>query len=471
MSHASSVAESRVFPPVTAGRFLLACWLVTAAQSALVSAEEPPLGPCAVVVKAGFYDEKLHLGQNLGKRKTPEVKECLLSLLELPSSWDREAAVSGLFALDDSSVAGVLIEKMLSDHMVREEIARGFHSAPRLYFAPLREALRLESTSERRAILLSALAAPSSSDAERMLRELVADTTSPDRLPAFELLATRYPDHSDAFIRGQLQDPLLRPVVLGYLLEHGSLADLDVFRHAALAEDDRTAALGLRGVSRFGDPATKEEALLQALSGPRESRTQAALLLLPGAHSVELRRRLCQAVTAAAEPSTRVLSADYLASWNEPEVVPCLIPALKEGYAPPPRGVADVVGSVLTAGVLGVLSDTVNLLNKKDFESRKRHIAERLPALTGADPGPGYEAWLTWAVCRGYTVDGVNVLQRLFAPNAATRRAAVDCACVLLGYPETARERARQITASGEHALLLDLAGRLLDRGILETAP
>ena len=99
-------------------------------------------------------------------------------------------------------------------------------------------------------------------------------------------------------------------------------------------------------------------------------------------------------------------------------VVPCLIPALKEQFVAPPKGVADVVGSVLTAGVLGVVSDTVSLLGRRDFDARKGHVLERLPVLARAYPGPRDEAWLDWAVCQGHTVDHVNLLQRLFFPGA-----------------------------------------------------
>jgi len=86
------------------------------------------------ILKATFTSEKSKIAAQLAGLGTKDAKEKLLQLLENSSSWNREAAVNGLFAFPDDNAGPALFDRMLSDHMIDSYIAEGFTSHIDTYY-------------------------------------------------------------------------------------------------------------------------------------------------------------------------------------------------------------------------------------------------------------------------------------------------------------------------------------------------
>lgn len=423
----------------------------------------PALGadPCSSIAAARFHPDKVRLGAEVGRSGSPEARSCLLRLLHDESSWNREAAVAGLLRFEDAEVTEALVTRMLGDLALRDDVGKGAAQFPSRFFPVLAAAYGRGAEAGPRRLLLDTLAVPGSRDAERFLKEKLAEAGNPDRAEALRLLTSRYGAANEALVRASLDDPELLPVALEHVVGLGRPDDLPLFQRLVASADPRIFPLAYRGIARAGGRVEQEAALLSALEGGEPPRVQAALVALPDARSERLTARLCRSIETLADPSTAMLVAEHVAGFADAAHARCLVPALALQYSTPAKGVGELAGSILTAGVLGILTDASSMLSKRSFDKRRKKVLERLEALTGQHLGAEAAPWLDWVVCSGHTVGGTNLLQRLFAPDRTARERALGCAREILGPGGPP-------LPTDEASLLPEVARRLIAKGLLQ---
>lgn len=464
---------------LAASLFLAMSWVLPAipllaAPGSPAAENLPARGLYEAARSERFLDGKIRAARRLANLRSPDSFTLLATLLDDDHYWNRAAAAEGLLTLADPAADRLLLPKFLDDHMIRDRIAAGFMAAMSRVLPLLREGYAgREDTGDRNRILV-VVASSGDPRGEAWLKEIIDHPPSDERVFAFQCLTRHYSGNNLAYIQGFLADPELKEPAMVFLLESDRRDSLPFFRQTlAGPPDPRVAALCYRAVQQWGDAALRQSTFLQALADEDELRLQGALLAFPDVRSREIREGLCAVVRRARLQPTRVMAGDQLARYDTSAVVPTLVALLGETYAPREKTIADLFGTAITAGFFALLSDGAQMSEKSGFDAWRKRLAQSLRRLTGAEIGPDHDRWLEWAVLRGYTVEGQNILQFLFAASPARRALAVEHASRLLGF--TGREAflgARPALAgAAEPALLLALAGELLARGLLKDEP
>lgn len=89
------------------------------------------------ILKESYYDEKIKLGEQLGKIKSKTSKTLLTLLLDNPYHWNREAAIAGILTEHKPDWNEIVIKFYLKDPFLKSRIRRGIIKDIQLYFNDL----------------------------------------------------------------------------------------------------------------------------------------------------------------------------------------------------------------------------------------------------------------------------------------------------------------------------------------------
>jgi len=426
------------------------------------------------IESVGFFHEKVALGEKLGRMRTEAARTELLSLLEHDSYWEREAAVAGLFELEDGAVAGALIEKYLNDHMIRDRLEKGFVAHGARFVPELVKAARKEGDSDKKEKLLAIISQTRRPEAEAFLKDLVADKREPLRATAMTRLLEGFPKGNRAYALAVIEDRTLREPALVFLVKDDAREELPRFLDIIRRRDEaRYVVIALEAVSRWADAKTKEEVAIQALCWTDDTVVQAGLNAFGGIRTDRLKAELARLVRSARFQYLRLQAAAQLGDYGTRDVVPSLVLALREQYqGGGPRDAVLTALSPLTLGLISVVDDLARRGDASAFEERQRQIGAKLARITGRDFGTSFEEWQEWAVLDGHTVDGQNLVQYLFSGYPARRRKALDASLKVLGLRNReALAREAGVAGQDELALALAAAKRLVEKGVVRDEP
>jgi|GEM_PF-1671990 len=456
--------------PIRAGRLVIVILALAAGVSAVWPQAQTARQLYEAVRKASFGNEKDALASRLGRLGTPESRQLLKQLLEDDHYWNREAAARAFLEFPSAESDGWLLEKLIDDHMIRDVIMAGFRKACQRTFPLLKSAYRRQTDEKAREWLLKTLAECQSPESEAILKEVVADAAASDRDTAFRLLIEHFPAGNAAYIKGFAGDPALRLPALEFLLQADLRENLPLFEALLRGDTDPPAhLLACQAVMKWAAPPRRAELFLLALRDGKETRVQGALLTFRGVRSPELAQQLERLVRQAQLAHTKVLAAVQLGDYPQDDVIPSLVLALREEFPEQEKSFIDYFGTAITAGLYSILSDAGHSMDKKAFAARQGVIAENLSKRAGLKMGPDYRKWLEWAVLRGLSVDGTNLIQFLYSGHPDLRRRAVEAACRLLGSKGRSDFLAwhAELANQSESALLLELTRALLEKGVL----
>ena len=308
---------------------------------------------------------------------------------------------------------------------------------------------------------------------DRFLRGLLADRHNPKRAEVLKTLSTRGVLKREDVLA--FKDELaMREAVLGWLAQHGTKADVPYFLDV-IARKERSAHIlaAYHGIARLGDARTQEEMMLGGLNSRDDALMRGAIVAFPEVHSDAVTAGLCRVGRDAAYQDTRLSAARMLASHPSKAAVPCLIAALKEKYTPTRTRPIDAAPAFLTLGLTTLLAGLSEDWNEGAFTTRQAAIARALTTVTGQDHGPSYRAWKEWALEHAYSVDGENLIQRLFSSRPSEREKAVRASLALLHFsgPEEVGRAAGLPAPPKGRELHLALARLLVERGVIKDEP
>jgi hypothetical protein len=147
-------------------------------------------------------------------------------------------------------------------------------------------------------------------------------------------------------------------------------------------------------------------------------------------------------------------------------LVPALIAVLSETFHEA-EGAPTVI-KLFFFGAIDAIEAWDRYKSKGAFETSLKKIGDALTARTGASLGVSHDAWLEWALERGYTVEGQNLVERLFSGFPERRRRAQDAGARLAGFAgrDDFIQKTPALAAAKEGDVSLELARRLLAKGL-----
>ncbi len=418
--------------------------------------------------RTGGMQEKIRLGEKLGRLRTARAKERLLSLLEDKHYWNRTAAVHGLVLIPEPEVTRALVRRMLTDHMVDDVIERLLAQEATRHFSHLKAIYATTTPSKDRLRVLPLVGAARSPEAALWLRAIV-DSKEPERELALTVFIRHHNEGNGAVIRSYRHDPALQPAVLRHLVRSGGPEDLafceEVIRHSA---EGATVALAYVGVQRWATPARREQVFLEALGSREPKRTIGALGVFEKVRSDRLRVSLARLVRRADHQTIRLEAARRLIEYNEADTIAPLVLVLREEYIPAPRpsALVTLLLGFVTVGIVPALMRLSEDSTHAGFERRRQGIVAALRRRTGQKLGGSYTEWFDWAIFAGHTVDGHNLIQELFSGHPQRRAQARQATARLLGS-ELARAGGIEAIERPTPESDLLLARELIRRGLL----
>jgi hypothetical protein len=421
------------------------------------------------ILKAVFTRDKNSNAGELARLGTADARAKLLTLLDDGSYWNREAAVFGIFALNDGCCGEALIGRLFKDHMIRDEVTEGFRTHIGPYFDFLVGRYRSEKESINRERIINIISRSGSPRGDGFLKSIIDDKNTIDRELAFKNLVRYYPANNYGYIKKYLDDPYYRTHALAFLAEKGTADDLKIFQEVLeRKEQTRNRISAYRGVDRLGSDSLRNRVLLDALGEKEEALVQGAIFLFTGVKSDTIRDRLCRLVKKGSMQDTRMAAAMRLRDYETTAIVPALVISLGERFVPAERGGIDIFATIITLGLASISSDLSQKYQRTSFQEKQGEIAAHLKKITGADIGASYGAWLRWAIYNGYTVSGDNIIRHLFSGYRYTRETATESAMKLLGYPSSREFFATNGTYASDSDLALALAKMLIGKGYLK---
>lgn len=424
------------------------------------------------VLDGGFYSDKMDYGKAMGKLQTDDAKKWLLKLLDHKSYWERSAAVWGLVQYHDKKTAQILIDAMLDDHMIRDVVKKAI-AKNTIYYTPIViDAYYTTVGESKKRMLFDTLSKSKSPKVEIFYKKLIADKSSVHRVLAFVSLSQNFATGNYDYIKGFLTDKNLRPIALQHIVKHGTKSELPIFIKAVNdAPDPQTVIVAFTGINKWADTATKKKFYINGLNHKDSDIVYGAMVAFPKVYSATIMKRLCVLVRDAETQSIRFEAADQLIDYNSKSNIPFLILPLREQYTAPagmPPFLKGFLG-VISFGIIPIFDGISARHSKRSFENRKYHIAKALKNLSGQSFGTDYDGWADWAIYEGYTVDGENIVQRLFSGYPDVRTKARTSAVRLLGYRSLGQFQRKNPahTDKNDIEISLVLAKLLIDDGIL----
>jgi hypothetical protein len=441
---------------------------------------DDPKALAQAVRDARFPDDKLAAARLLAASKSDEGHRELLGLWQEGDNWTQEAAEYALVLVEDPGVDDALCEKIDGDLSAKSALL-GALKERKTAFRVTRLVARLkEATWEPdQNRIVDALGLVGGAEARAALIEVAREgAKGPERHAVRAkalgaLLTAGKPDEIRPVALEVLDDPApdVAASALAVVVETGTAADLPrvlgLLGKRTAEADAPVAAIAYRGVAKWGDAKVKLETLLGGLGSKDERRAQAAIAVFGDVGGAEVQGELCRLVRRGVAQETRLAAADRLVGWpaapagEKDPVVPYLVTALKEKFDPKDEGgllgtLAKRFLTIATAGLFDVLDAWNRHATKEAIEASVKGVAASLAKRTGADPGATHEAWTDWAVDHGYTVEGDNLVARLFSGYPQVRRKARESAARLVGSAPA---------NASETDVALELARRLMAKG------
>ncbi len=411
----------------------------------------------------------------LGRIRTPAARKALLKLLVELEPLKRYAAIHGLLALRDATIAPVLLHSLRTGTFVSTAIMDGLVKDMALYYDAVAKALvsspvRRDSAFHYR--LQEVIGRSRHPPGQKLLQDQVRNKGIGhfQQYRALEVLIEHWGAESKFFIRGLVAAPKLGDLALKHVLRTATAADLPLFRKWANRQGSgRRVAGGFSGIQRFGDPTLRQRIFMRELQGKSTRRAHLAMLSFMD-RTPALRAAICRIARRAGPQYVRLTAAYQLIRYDTPQVIPCLVPILREEYAG--RDGSSILHGVLaflTVGITAVAIDASKARSIKGFSRAKGRVAKRLAQLSGVDHATDYWRWRDWAAEQGYTVEGRNLLQVLLSSNASRRARAQTRALTVLGYGDRAQFLAKHPLRGRTFSLAL--VAQLQKRGHLKTEP
>ncbi|MEK6795594.1 MAG: hypothetical protein AABZ39_12515, partial [Spirochaetota bacterium] len=382
---------------------------------------------------------------------------------------NRLAAVAGLSYYRDARTVRLLAEKLADDFMIDDAILPIAQKYPDVYAPELISVYRSMSDAGKRRGLIGHIASLRTPVSSNFITSVVQDASDTNRAEALRELIKYYPAEIGT-ARALVNDASLGDTALSILLKNGTSNDIPSFL-AAFSDRARSSAakiLACQAVMRWGDDALKARIIGAAITSPDNTLVGGALLCVKGYTNASLYPSLSRIVRIGETSGIRLLSAEVLSDYDTPETWPLLITSLKEEYSEVRTPLAlDVFVSAITLGITSIFDKISASASRSEFNARKERINAALRRKTGENLS-GYRAWREWAVLRGMTVDGANMLQMLWSADPELRGKALAAAIRFLGYADRdAFVRSLQKKPNDETEMRTALAAALEKRGVL----
>lgn len=421
------------------------------------------------IMKESFIPEKSKFAEELGRLGTADAMSKLLMLLRDQSSWNRAAAVRGLFALPDAGAGPELFKRMLSDHMINDDIAAGFRSRISAYYEFLTVKYRETSVRKDRERIIEIISSSKAPRGETFLKGIIEDTLSGDREYAFKNLTVHYPSGNYQYIKNFRDNPVFRAHALTFIVERGKQEDLPIFRDILEKHDGvKYRLIAYQAVNKWGDEALRHRVFMDSLRESDENLVQGGMYVFTGVRSDAVRTGLCRIVKNGAFQMTRMAAALRLKEYASTDIIPALVMILRENYTQRERGGPDIFATIITFGIASVFDDISQKRQKTSFDNSKLEIAGHLKTITGTDNGVSHGRWYEWAILNGYSIMGDNIIRHLFSGYRPVRQKAVDHAIRLLGYSSGREFFSRNGNFTNDTELSLALARMLIAKGFLK---
>ncbi len=446
--------------------FVITILFIAAAQTAMAGEQEDRLYNS--LMKEPFIPEKRKIAEELGRIGTADAKAKLIGLLGDQSSWNRTAAVKGLFALPDAGAGPELFNRMLSDRMIDDDIAAGFRSHISAYYGFLTVKYRETTDQKSRERIIEIISSSKTPQGESFLKGIIEDSGSNDRECAFKNLAINYPSGNYLYIKSRRNTPAFRVHALTYIVDHGTPEELAIFRDVLeKREEVKCRLIAYKAVNKWGDDALRHRVFMDSLRESDETLVQGGMYVFTGVRSDAVRTELCRIVKKGTFQMTRMDAALRLKEYASADIIPALVLILRENYIQRERGGADIFATIITFGIASVFDDISRKRQRASFDSNKQEIAAHLKRVTGADNGVSYGRWYEWAVLNGHTILGDNIVRQLFSGYRSRREKAVDHAIRLLGYSSGREFFSKNGNFPSDTDLSLALARMLIAKGFL----
>jgi len=420
-------------------------------------------------LKATFTAGKSVHTRALGSRNTLAAEEYLLKLLDETSSWDRAAAVYGLALIKTRRSAEALVEKLVTDHMIDDDIKKVMAKRMKWFLPFLKKRyVSGDLKKSKKILILTAAAESKTAESEKLLKEVIENEEDNARTGAFKLLTKNFPRGNYTYIRGYVDHKLFRGYALSFIVEKGSKRELKFF--IKLLQSEKTPAyriIAFKGIQKWGSQGLKRATYLKSLKNENESIARGGMQVFKKTTANQVMFQLIRLVQKGEYQATRIQAALNLLMYRDRKIVPSLIVVLDERYSPRERRGIDIAMTAVSFGLVSILSDISEKSRKSSFKSDRSKIIAHLQSLTGVNAGYSYQQWYQWAVFHGYTVRGANIIQFLFSGYNDVRKKAVGHAILLLGYKSHRDFFHKHGTFKDDHRLSLFLADLLVKKGFM----
>ncbi|MCB1160514.1 MAG: hypothetical protein H7A25_16675 [Leptospiraceae bacterium] len=423
------------------------------------------------IIRESSLSRKKTLGEKLGNLKTPEAADVTIKLLSDTSYWNREAGVSACMVLKMEKTDNLLIQKMLSDHMIKSSIQTIVSKEPNRYLLYMIENYKDSYRKKDREELIQLIAKTKHKYAKDFLLKLIEKAGSPDRSVALTYLGKYFSKESYSFIRQQINEKELRLSVLSYLIEFDNKKDYPIFTDILKNSNSpvEEKIISLKALEHWGTQEEKYSEYVKVLEAEEESLKIGAMQIFKDLRNTRIQLLLCKQMKIARKQSTRVIAAKTLMEFRDKSIVPYLILGLKEKYSRQKSGsiLGNLFMNMITLGFAGTFKELSYQMDENKFSKHKEKLSLKLKELTGRDYGTSYRNWKDWAIYSGYTVDGNNIIQILYSAYPKERAKAIENAILLLGY-KTKYKFLDKYGKIGELETIKILTEELIEKGYLQ---
>jgi hypothetical protein len=457
-----------------------ALWLGAASVARAQDAEKL----AKAVEEAKFPAEKKEAVRKLVALKSEAARTKLVALLASDDAWTKDAAVFGLTILGDKEGDRALAARF-DEASIRGTFVEGLAERK----SPFPAGLIVEQFEKctdfiTKKELVELVGKIGGEESEKFLISVLKETPKDEfaradlRKTALDAYAKAFKAKARALALELVEDDELGDSAFKLVIETGSAADLPRALEVIRTRTDDASApivvVAYGAVAKWGDAKVQLETYLDALRGPSDERALGAMGAFKQVQSPEVTLALCRLVRRSPVQRTRIVAGLMAADTKLPAdrnardpVVVSLIPLLKETFEP--KDSSPLFFQIITLGLSNLFDAIGRKWDKDGFEATLAEIGRALERRTGEKLAT-HEDWLRWALSRGYTIEGTNLIQQVFSPNPERRRRAQDDAARLLGFAgrDDFAKKTPGLAAAKDGDVAAQLAKSLVAKGLLE---
>jgi hypothetical protein len=436
------------------------------------------------VEEASFPNEKQAAARKLAALKSEAARTRLLALFASEETWTRDAAAFGLTILADKEGDRALAARF-EDASVRGAFVEALPERK----APFPASLIIEQFEKctnfiEKREFVDLVGKVAGEDGDKFLVSVVKDTPKDEfaradlRKKALETYAKAFKAKVRPLALELVEDDELGDSAFKLVIETGSAADLpralDLIRNRKDEASAPIVVVAYEAVVKWGDAKVQLETYLDALRGPSDEKALGAMGVFKQVQSPEVTIALCRLARRSPVQRTRVVAAMIAADTKLPAdrnardpVVACLVPLLKEAFEA--KEGSPLFFQIITLGLSNLFDAIGRKWDKEAFDATLAQIGRGLERRTG-EKHTTHEDWLRWALSRGYTVEGTNLIQQVFSPNPERRLQAQDDAARLLGFAgrDDFVKKTPGLAGAKDGDVAVQLAKGLVAKGLLE---